>query len=170
VITFFIFTKGANQNMNTFNRKALTTAVLAGLGVAGAAQAAYQNPSGLGQALIYPYYTVQSSGGNAYNTYVSVVNTTDRVKVVKVRFREGKNSREVLDFNLYLSPNDMLPARWSRLPQLTAPLAASSPRTCRARTPASPPLAWTSGTSRTPARLTTALATVSIAPARAMSR
>jgi len=27
--------------------------------------------------------------------------------VVKVRFREGKNSAEVLDFNLYLSPNDV---------------------------------------------------------------
>jgi len=94
--------------MNTFKRKALMTAVLAGLGAAaGTAQAVYQNPSGLGQALIYPYYTVQATGGNSYNTYISVVNTTDRVKVVKVRFREGKNSREVLDFNLYLSPNDM---------------------------------------------------------------
>jgi hypothetical protein len=46
-------------------------------------------------------------GGNSYNTYISVVNTTTFVKVVKVRFREGKNSREVLDFNLYLSPNDV---------------------------------------------------------------
>jgi hypothetical protein len=50
---------------------------------------------------------VQSAGGNGFNTYISVVNTTTNVKIVKVRFREGKNSREVLDFNLYLSPNDM---------------------------------------------------------------
>jgi hypothetical protein len=28
-------------------------------------------------------------------------------KVTKVRFREGKTSAEVLDFNLYLSPNDV---------------------------------------------------------------
>lgn len=93
--------------MNTFKRKALMSAVLAGLGVAGTAEAVYQNPNGLGQALIYPYYTVQATSGNAFNTYVSVVNTTDRAMVVKVRFREGRNSREVLDFNLYLSPNDV---------------------------------------------------------------
>ena len=93
--------------MNTFKRKALSSAIL-GLGaVAGTAHAVYEDPSGLGQALIYPYYTVQSAGGNAYNTYVSVVNTTSRAKALKVRFREGKNSREVLDFNLYLSPNDV---------------------------------------------------------------
>jgi hypothetical protein len=53
--------------------------------------------------LIYPYYTVQSAGGNLYNTYVSITNTTSRAKVVKVRFREGKTSAEVLDFNVYLS-------------------------------------------------------------------
>ena len=93
--------------MNTFKRKALTSAVLGTLGVAGSAQAIYQDPNDLGQALIYPYYTVQSAGGNAFNTFISVVNTTSVVKVVKVRFREGKNSAEVLDFNLYLSPNDM---------------------------------------------------------------
>jgi hypothetical protein len=93
--------------MNTFKRKALTSAVLGTLGVAGSAQAIYQDPNNLGQALIYPYYTVQSAGGNAFNTFVSVTNTTAVVKVVKVRFREGKNSAEVLDFNLYLSPNDM---------------------------------------------------------------
>ena len=94
--------------MNTFKRKALSCAVLAGLGaVAGAAHAVYQDPTGLGQVLIYPYYTVQQAGGNSYNTYISVVNSTATGKAVKVRFREGKNSREVLDFNLWLSPNDM---------------------------------------------------------------
>lgn len=94
--------------MNTFKRKALTTAVFAGLGIAGTAHAVYQDANGLGQALIYPYYTVQPGfDANNYNTYVSVVNTTATGKVVKVRFREGKNSREVLDFNLYLSPNDV---------------------------------------------------------------
>ena len=63
--------------MNAFKRKALATAVLAGLGIAGTAHAVYQDPNGLGQALIYPYYTVQQCDGNAYNTYISVVNTTD---------------------------------------------------------------------------------------------
>ncbi len=93
--------------MNTFKRKALFTAVLAGLGVAGTAEAVYLNPNNTGQALVYPYYTVQSSDGNAWNTYISVVNTTSRAKAVKVRFLEGKTSAEVLDFNLYLSPNDV---------------------------------------------------------------
>jgi hypothetical protein len=31
---------------------------------------------GLGQALIFPYYTTQSARGNAFNTYLSIVNHT----------------------------------------------------------------------------------------------
>ena len=94
--------------MNTFKRKALASAVLGTLGVAGSAHAIFQDPNNLGEALIYPYYTVNNdSAGNAFNTFISVVNTTSDVKIVKVRFREGKNSAEVLDFNLYLSPNDV---------------------------------------------------------------
>lgn len=92
--------------MNSFKRKALAAAVFAGLG-SGAAFAGHIDPAGNGQYLIYPYYTVQQTGGNSYNTIVSVVNTTTAGKAVKVRFREGKNSREVLDFNLFLSPNDV---------------------------------------------------------------
>lgn len=93
--------------MNTFKRKALFTAVLAGLGTVGTAEAVYLNPNGTGQVLVYPYYTVQSAGGNAWNTYLSVVNTTTRAKALKVRVLEGKTSAEVLDFNLFLSPNDV---------------------------------------------------------------
>jgi len=93
--------------MNTFKRKALSCAVLAGLGVASSAEAVVLNPSNTGQALIFPYYTVNAAGGNAYNTYISITNTSADAKVLKVRFREGKTSAEVLDFNLYLSPNDV---------------------------------------------------------------
>jgi len=94
--------------MNTFKRKALASAVLGTLGVAGSAHAIFQDANNLGEALIYPYYTVNNdTAGNAFNTFISVVNSTSDVKVVKVRFREGKNSAEVLDFNLYLSPNDV---------------------------------------------------------------
>jgi len=89
------------------NRKNLTAAVMAGLagiaGIAGTAQAVNMNPDGLGEVLIYSYYT--TNDGNT--TLLSVVNTTDEVKAVKVRFLEGFNSREVLDFNLYLSPEDV---------------------------------------------------------------
>ena len=88
-------------------RKALTTALLAGLtgvaGVANIANAVNINPDGTGQALIYPYYTVND--GN--QTFISVVNTTIEGKAVKVRILEGMNSREALDFNLYLSPFDV---------------------------------------------------------------
>lgn len=66
------------------------------------AQAVHVNPDGLGQVLLFPYYTVE--GGQ--DTYINLVNTTDQVKAVKVRFRESMNSQEVLDFNLYLSPFD----------------------------------------------------------------
>lgn len=58
---------------------------------------------GRGEVLIFPYYT--SDGGN--QTLLSVVNSTSRGKAVKVRFREGSNSRPVLDFNIYLAPFDV---------------------------------------------------------------
>lgn len=87
-----------------FKTKIAYTAVLATLGmVAGSAQAAYLSETGTGQVLIYPYYTVQ--GGT--DTYISIVNTTTAGKAVKVRFLEAKASREVLDFNLYLSAKDV---------------------------------------------------------------
>ena len=77
--------------MNSFKRKALTCAVLAGLGgIATTAEAVNRNPDGTGMVLIYPYYTVNSIGGNAYNTYISVTNTSTVAKVTKVRFREGR--------------------------------------------------------------------------------
>ncbi|WP_041523952.1 hypothetical protein [Gilvimarinus agarilyticus] len=84
-------------------KKLLPLAMLAGLaGASGAAQAAYLNSDGLGQVLIFPYYTV--NGGNFTN--INLVNTTGEAKAVKVRFLEGENSQEVLDFNLYLSAYD----------------------------------------------------------------
>jgi hypothetical protein len=95
------------ENMNTFKRKALFTAVVAGLGVAGNAEAVFLSPNNTGQVLVFPYYTVQSAAGNSWNTYISVVNTTTYSKAVKVRVLEGKTSAEVLDFNLFLSPNDV---------------------------------------------------------------
>jgi hypothetical protein len=102
------------------NRKNLTAAVLAGLagvaGIVGSAQAVNINPDGLGQVLIYPYYTV--NGGN--QTVLSVVNTSENAKAVKVRFLEGKNSREVLDFNLYLSAFDVWVAALYEQPEVCA--------------------------------------------------
>ncbi len=89
------------------NRNSLTTAVVAGIagvvGIANMANAVNLNPDGLGQTLLYPYYTVNAG----QQTLLSVVNTTGNAKAVKVRFLEGYNSREVLDFNLFLSKYDV---------------------------------------------------------------
>jgi hypothetical protein len=96
--------------MNIFKKKSLCAALagIGALGAAGAAQAVNLNPDGLGQVLIYPYYTTRAdAAGNVYNSLLSVVNSTASVKAVKVRFLEGKNSQEVLDFNLFLSPKDV---------------------------------------------------------------
>jgi hypothetical protein len=88
-------------------RTSMTTAIVAGIagvaGISNMANAVFLNPDGIGSVLVYPYYTV--NGGNG--TFVSVVNTTNEGKAVKVRFLEAYNSREVLDFNLYLSPFDV---------------------------------------------------------------
>jgi hypothetical protein len=71
---------------------------------AAAAHAVYLSGNGKGQALIYPYYTVRSTEGNAFNTYISIGNADTYGKALRVRFREGRNGREVLGFNLFLEP------------------------------------------------------------------
>jgi hypothetical protein len=84
-------------------RNALTIALTAALGAASANSCAVTlNPRGLGQVLIYPYYTVNAGFG----TLLSVVNTTPDGKALKVHVREGYDGRDVLVFNLYLSPFD----------------------------------------------------------------
>ena len=97
--------------MNIFKKKSLcaTLAAAGALGVAGSANAVYVNPDGLGQVLIYPYYTVRDkvAGVASFNSLLSVVNSTASAKAVKVRFVEGRNSAEVLDFNLFLSAHDV---------------------------------------------------------------
>lgn len=97
-----------HQTMKTYQYTKLVAA-LAAVGLVGVAGAQVQstaiaaNPDGLGEALIYPFYSVQN--GNA--TLLSVVNTTDQGKVVKIRFREYANSEDVRDFNIYLSAKDV---------------------------------------------------------------
>jgi len=61
------------------------------------------NPRGLGQVLIYPYYTVNKD----QVTLLSVTNTSDVGKVVGVHVREGYNGRHVLWFHIFLSPHDV---------------------------------------------------------------
>jgi hypothetical protein len=61
------------------------------------------NPRGLGQVLIFPYYTVN----NNQDTLLSVGNAGDAGKMVHVRFHESYNARSVLEFDLFLSPHDV---------------------------------------------------------------
>lgn len=71
--------------------------------VMSAANAAmYVNDKGMGETLIFPFYSAET--GNSTN--VNIANTTDGTKAVKVRIIEAQNSKEVLDFNLYMSPKD----------------------------------------------------------------
>ena len=96
--------------MKLFKQKALASAVAASaVALSGTAGAVALNPDGLGEALIYPYYTARAG----QDTLISVVNTTTNAKAVKVRFREARNSNDVLDFNLYLSPFDVWTGRVS---------------------------------------------------------
>jgi hypothetical protein len=57
----------------------------------------------LGDVLIFPYYTVR----DGFQTTLTFVNTSDNFLAVKFRFMEGYNSRDVLDFNVVMSPYDV---------------------------------------------------------------
>ena len=83
--------------------KSLHAVLAAGLGAAVPAHAVHVNPEGLGQVIFYPYCTVRNNNVTA----LSVINTTSLTKAITVRFLEGKNGREVFDFNLFLSPTDV---------------------------------------------------------------
>ena len=65
--------------------------------------AVHLSSNGMGQVLIFPYYTV--NGG--FNTLINLVNSTSESKAMRVRFREAANGREVFTFNLYLGPHDV---------------------------------------------------------------
>jgi hypothetical protein len=66
-------------------------------------------PAGIGDALIYPYYTVRNAPKSAtpFNSLLSVVNRTSQGKAVKVRFREALAGAPVFEANVFLSPKDV---------------------------------------------------------------
>ena len=66
------------------------------------AHAVTLKPRGSGQVLLYPYYTVEKG----QDTLISLVNTSEQGKRVYVQIREGRNSRLVANFNVYLSAYD----------------------------------------------------------------
>ena len=62
------------------------------------AQAVSLSADGTGQALIYPYYTVQGTQDTLFS-----VQGGSSSKALKVRFFEGRNGSVALNFNLYLA-------------------------------------------------------------------
>jgi hypothetical protein len=85
------------------NVLALAVAAAALGGGISSVQAVEQAPDGIGQVLIYPYFTVR----DGWRTFIHVTNTSENTVAAKVRFREAANSQDVLDFVLVLSPRDM---------------------------------------------------------------
>lgn len=62
-----------------------------------------------GDALIYPYYSMAvDSEGKKWETEIVVRNTSPKATVVKVALYRKKDSRELVDFNVYLSPYDAM--------------------------------------------------------------
>ncbi|MES9974258.1 MAG: hypothetical protein ABW094_08355 [Candidatus Thiodiazotropha sp.] len=61
------------------------------------------NSDGAGQVALLPYYTVN----NGFITNLTVTNTTELYKAVKVRSHESRIGYDVFDFNVYLAPYDV---------------------------------------------------------------
>ncbi len=71
------------------------------------ARAVSLSPEGIGQVLLFPYYTTREPApGNPYVSLLSVANTTPLPKAVRVRFLEGRRGQPVFDLNLFLAPNE----------------------------------------------------------------
>lgn len=83
----------------------LASAVAAAGALLLASQAGAVNVSqnGLGEVLLFPYYTVR----NNIDTNINITNTSENTVIFKIRFREAHNSRDARDFNVVLSPYDV---------------------------------------------------------------
>ncbi len=87
----------------TRNKTAAAVSALLASAAFAPVQAVEMSANGLGDVGLSSYYTVRSG----YQTNISVVNTSPTYVVAfKIRFHEYANSRDVRDFNVFLSPND----------------------------------------------------------------
>lgn len=93
-------------------KKSILSLAVAGAFAAGSANAALElQDDGIGHILFVPYFSVQ----NGNSTLLNIVNTdTVRGKAVKVRFRGGRDSDDIYDFQLFLSPGDVWTANISQ--------------------------------------------------------
>lgn len=72
------------------------------LAAATPAMAVHVNPQGLGQVLLFPYYTVNRQ----QQTYVSIVNGGTEPQAFQLTVREGYNGREVFGLTVFLAGNE----------------------------------------------------------------
>jgi len=92
-----------------FSKQTLSLAVAAAIGCGAAgtspavSAATLDNTDRLGDAVVYQYFSAKDD----WQTFFRLINTSEDAVVVKVRFREAANSREILDFEVALSPYDM---------------------------------------------------------------
>jgi len=84
------------------------------------------NPRGIGEALIFPYYTVNKG----QDTLISVANASNVGKAIVLRFREGYNGRDALFFWVYLGPHDVWTASMSQTSNDSSPLVKTSDKSC----------------------------------------
>jgi len=90
-----------------FRRNYLSAAVVAALagGVApGDVGAVTLSQDDIGDVGLVPYFTMR----DGWSTDFYIINTSSSTTAVKVRFHEARNSREVLDFIVVLSPYDKI--------------------------------------------------------------
>ena len=109
--------------MRTIATVALLAIVIA---LTGTAHAISLNPHGLGQALIFPYYTTNKG----QDTLVSVTNDSDSGSMALLRFNEGMNGRYVMDVSVFLAPHDVWTARISASDATGAPTLYTSDSSC----------------------------------------
>jgi hypothetical protein len=99
-------------------KKRVVAAVAAAL-LAGSASAVTVNPEGTGDFLIAPAYFI----GGGLKTHLQIINTNaTQSTVAKLVFRDRTTSAELLDFLIYLSPNDV----WNGTIQCNAADAAGT--------------------------------------------
>ena len=91
--------------MTKVKKTALSLAMAAAMGgMVSSAHAVNLATDGLGDVLLYSYYTAR----NGWNSLIHITNTSNVATVaVKVRLQDAWTTRDVLDFTLVLSPNDV---------------------------------------------------------------
>ncbi len=88
--------------------------------------AVHVNTDGAGQVALLPFYNVN----NNFITNITITNTTNLYKAVKVRFHESRIGADVFDFNVYLAPYDVWNATLRRNGTSGLPNLITEDETC----------------------------------------